>query len=57
MMRYTAVGTPETVHGFLDNFAASVDADELIIAHQSPLIADRLRSVGLTAQAMEIGAA
>jgi luciferase family oxidoreductase group 1 len=57
MMRYTAVGTPETVRGFLDNFAASVDADELIIAHQSPLIADRLRSVGLTAQAMEIGAA
>jgi hypothetical protein len=52
MMRYTAAGTPETVRGFLDNFAASVDADELIIAHQSPLIADRLRSVELTAKVM-----
>lgn len=55
MMRYSAVGNPETVRVFLENFAASIQADELIIAHQSPLIADRLRSVELTARAMRDG--
>lgn len=52
MMRYSAVGTPEKVRTFLQDFAASVQADELILAHQSPLIADRVRSVELTAEAM-----
>ncbi|MET4782485.1 LLM class flavin-dependent oxidoreductase [Glaciihabitans sp. UYNi722] len=52
MMRYSAVGTPTEVRGFLEEFAASAQADELIVAHQSPLIADRLRSVELTADAM-----
>lgn len=52
MMRYSAVGTPGEVGVFLKDFASSVDADELILAHQSPLIADRLRSVELTAAAM-----
>jgi luciferase family oxidoreductase group 1 len=54
MLRYSAVGTPDEVRTFLQDFAASVQADELILAHQSPLIADRLRSVELTAQAMHI---
>jgi len=53
MMRYSAVGTAAEVREFLEKFAASARADELIIAHQSPLIADRLRSVELTAQAMQ----
>jgi hypothetical protein len=30
-----------------------VDADELIVAHQAPTIESRLRSVTLTAEAME----
>jgi luciferase family oxidoreductase group 1 len=53
MMRYSVAGTPDTVRAFLQNFVASTGADELILAHQSPLIADRLRSVELTAQAMQ----
>jgi luciferase family oxidoreductase group 1 len=54
MMRYSAVGTAGEVRGFLDEFAASVAADELIIAHQSRGIEDRLRSVELTADAMAL---
>ncbi|MES2092589.1 MAG: LLM class flavin-dependent oxidoreductase [Actinomycetota bacterium] len=52
MMRYSAVGTPSEVRDFLEEFATSVRADELIVAHQSPGIDDRLRSVALTAAAM-----
>jgi luciferase family oxidoreductase group 1 len=52
MMRYSAVGTPSEVRNFLQEFALSVQADELIIAHQSQGIDDRLRSVALTAEAM-----
>lgn len=52
MMRYSAVGTPAEVHAFLDDFAASTQADELILAHQSSDIAARLRSVELTAAVM-----
>lgn len=53
MMRYTAVGTPSEVREYLLEFAEQTKADELIIGHQSPFLADRLRSVELTAQAME----
>ncbi len=56
MMRYSAVGTASEVCGFLDEFATSVAADELIIAHQSRTIEDRLRSVELTANAMALAA-
>ncbi|GAA4681774.1 LLM class flavin-dependent oxidoreductase [Frondihabitans cladoniiphilus] len=52
MMKYTALGTGSEVREYLTAFAASAQADELIVAHQSPLIADRLRSVELTAEAM-----
>jgi luciferase family oxidoreductase group 1 len=52
MMKYTAAGTPAEVRDFLTDFAESVNADELIIAHQSPAIAERLVSVELTAKAM-----
>jgi luciferase family oxidoreductase group 1 len=52
MMRYSAVGTPDTVRRYLEEFAASAQADELIVAHQSQSISDRLRSVELTAEAM-----
>jgi luciferase family oxidoreductase group 1 len=52
MMRYSAVGTPDAVRRYLEEFAVSAQADELIVAHQSQSIADRLRSVELTAEAM-----
>ena len=52
MMRYTAVGTSADVRTFLDDLAASTGADELILAHASQQIDDRLRSVELTAGAM-----
>jgi luciferase family oxidoreductase group 1 len=53
MMRYSAVGTPAVVRQYLEEFAASAQADELIVAHQSQSIEDRLRSVELTAEAMQ----
>jgi luciferase family oxidoreductase group 1 len=55
MMQYTAVGTAGQVQAFLEEFADSAQADELIIAHQSPSVADRLRSVELTAEGIRPG--
>ncbi len=57
MMRYSAVGTADEVHAYLHEFAAGTEADELILAHQSPFIDGRLRSVELTANAMNLVAA
>ncbi|WP_150308492.1 LLM class flavin-dependent oxidoreductase [Planctomonas psychrotolerans] len=53
MMRYTAVGTPGEVRAYLEEFATLARADELIVAHASQTTADRLRSVELTAGAMQ----
>jgi len=55
MMRYTAVGTGDEVRRFLAQFADSVDADELIVAHHAQDVTARLRSVELTATAMGLG--
>ncbi|KFF60341.1 alkane 1-monooxygenase [Cryobacterium sp. MLB-32] len=52
MMRYSAVGTGADVRAFLEDLAATTKADELILGHASRDIADRLRSVELTAGAM-----
>ena len=52
MMTYAAVGTPDEVSAYLTSFAEEAQADELITAHQSPRIADRLESVALTAAAV-----
>lgn len=49
MMRYLAVGTPDTVREYLSAFAEHADADELITAHASPTVEERLRSLDLTA--------
>jgi luciferase family oxidoreductase group 1 len=49
MMHYSAIGTPEVVQAYLDEFAALAGADELITAHSSPGIDQRLRSVDLLA--------
>ncbi|MBY8856548.1 LLM class flavin-dependent oxidoreductase [Nocardia sp. CA2R105] len=48
MTKYTAVGLPEDVRAYLTEFADSIGADELILAHHATDIADRIRSVELT---------
>ncbi|HSU70977.1 MAG TPA: LLM class flavin-dependent oxidoreductase [Micrococcaceae bacterium] len=51
MVKYSAVGTPEMVLDYLEEFTKHADADELIVAHQSQGVATRLRSVELLAEA------
>jgi alkanesulfonate monooxygenase SsuD/methylene tetrahydromethanopterin reductase-like flavin-dependent oxidoreductase (luciferase family) len=53
MLTYTATGTPAEVGDYLDRFKKQADADELITAHQAPTTEARLRSVTLTAEAMD----
>ncbi len=57
MTRYSAVGTPEVVKDYLDRFTEHADADELIVAHHSPTVAERLRSLELLAEVSELVAA
>ena len=52
MTRYTAAGTPGEVLAYLDDFAASARADELIVAHHAQAVDDRVRSVELTGAAV-----
>ena len=52
MLTYSAIGTPREVREAVERFAKHADADELIVAHQSPTPAARLRSVELLAEAM-----
>jgi luciferase family oxidoreductase group 1 len=49
MVVYSAVGRPSDVGDYLEKFAKHADADELIVALQSPATADRLRSAELLA--------
>jgi luciferase family oxidoreductase group 1 len=53
MLTHTALGTPGEAGEFLDAFRKQADADELIVAHQSPTVEARLRSVTLLAEAMD----
>jgi luciferase family oxidoreductase group 1 len=54
MLRYTAVGDVDEVRRFLEQFAASAQVDEVIVApHGSDSLA-RLRSAELTAVAMAV---
>ena len=57
MMKYTAAGNPAEVRDYLTDFATATGADELIVAHASSALDDRLRSVELTAVAMGISSA
>jgi luciferase family oxidoreductase group 1 len=52
MMRYTAAGRPAAVRDYLENFAKDADADELIVALQSPDAEARLHSAALLAAEM-----
>jgi alkanesulfonate monooxygenase SsuD/methylene tetrahydromethanopterin reductase-like flavin-dependent oxidoreductase (luciferase family) len=54
MMKHTAVGTPSAVRDQLLEFTDYAQADELMVCHQSPTIEERLRSIELTANAMEL---
>jgi len=51
MVRYSAVGRPDEVRDYLEGFAKDADADELIVALQSPASDKRLRSAELLADA------
>ncbi|WP_026928837.1 LLM class flavin-dependent oxidoreductase [Glycomyces tenuis] len=53
MTEYTAVGGPGEVRAYLEEFASSTGADELITAHHAEELADRVRSVELTAEAFD----
>ncbi|MGN6606194.1 MAG: LLM class flavin-dependent oxidoreductase [Jatrophihabitans sp.] len=50
MMQYSAVGRPHEVRDELEQFAKHADADEVIVAFQSPGADDRLRSAELLAE-------
>ncbi|MGL3805238.1 LLM class flavin-dependent oxidoreductase [Paeniglutamicibacter sp. R2-26] len=56
MLKYTAVGDGATVAAYLEEFARTAQADELITVHNSSSAAQRLASVEITAQAMNLTA-
>jgi luciferase family oxidoreductase group 1 len=49
MMQYTAVGEPNAVKRYLDDFARRSGADELMVTLMSPTLEHRLRSASLIA--------
>ncbi len=49
MMTYAAVGTPDEVHSYVEEFIAHAKADELMVIHPSPTLEARLRSLELLA--------
>jgi luciferase family oxidoreductase group 1 len=53
MLAYTAVGTPDRVSAYLEEFATKTEADELITVHYSDSVPNRLRSVELLAAALD----
>jgi luciferase family oxidoreductase group 1 len=55
MLTYTAVGTPDAVKDYLDDFRSHTGADELITVHHGDGVAKRLRSVELLAEVTGIG--
>jgi luciferase family oxidoreductase group 1 len=57
MLTFTAIGAVSDVRTYLTAFAERVRADELITAHYAPDIDGRLRSIELTAAAMELALA
>ncbi len=49
MMTYAAVGTPDEVHAYVEEFIAHAKADELMVIHPSPTLPARRRSLELLA--------
>ena len=54
MVQYSAVGRPDDVRDYLDAFEKQADADELIVALQSPSVEQRLHSARLLAQVSQL---
>jgi len=54
MMSYSAVGSPQTVAEYLEQFAEHAGADELIVALASPTTEERLRTLDLVAAAVGV---
>ncbi len=54
MMTYTGVGTADQVRSFVEEFAAATAADEVIVAHQVPSAAGRVRSAEILAEAVDL---
>ena len=57
MLTFTAIGAGSEVRTYLAAFAERVSADELITAHYAPDIGARLRSIEITATAMQLATA
>lgn len=53
MLACTAVGLPDEASAYLEGFASETGADELITAHYSDTVSNRLRSVELLAGAID----
>lgn len=51
MLRYWALGTPDQVRAYLEDFAERAQADELMVSLQSPSTEQSLRSMELLADA------
>ena len=54
MTRYSAVGTPDVVRKYLEEFADHADADELMVVHSSPKPEQRIGSLRLLADVWEL---
>jgi luciferase family oxidoreductase group 1 len=54
MLVYNALGTPETVLAYLEDFQRHTGADELMTVHHAATVAGRLRSVELLAEAAQL---
>ncbi|MGO1972616.1 MAG: LLM class flavin-dependent oxidoreductase [Propionibacteriaceae bacterium] len=55
MSHYSAVGTPDEVRAYLDEFTVHADADELIVASMARSTEATLRSFELLAQVADLG--
>ena len=55
MSHYSAVGTPEEVRAYLDEFVVHADADELIVASLARNTDATLRSIELLAKVSDLG--
>jgi luciferase family oxidoreductase group 1 len=57
MFTYTALGTPDAVAAYLEEFRGHADADELMTVHQADTVDGRLRSLELVADVAGVAAA
>jgi luciferase family oxidoreductase group 1 len=54
MLTYTALGRPDGVHAYLEEFHRHADADELMVVHHWDTVAGRIRSLELLSDAMSL---